>query len=190
MERSLNGKKLDSSSREMQAMVAYLKWVGKDIKKGTHPTGTGMDELPLLNRAANAANGQIIYTGKCKICHGANGEGVPSPDSVGYNYPPVWGENSYNVSAGLYRITRLAYFVKHNMPYKIADATPLTDEEVWDVAAYVNSMKRPQKFFTYDWPDIKTKPVDYPFGPYADSFTETQHKFGPFTEIKKAREKR
>ena len=189
MERSLNGKPLDSLSREMKAMVAYLKWVGKNIKKGTRPAGTGMDELPWLNRAANPSSGRTIYLNKCKVCHGANGEGVLSIDSAGYTYPPLWGENSYNVSAGLYRITRLAYFVKHNMPYKTADAAPLTDEEAWDVAAFINSMKRPQKFFKYDWPNINTKPVDYPFGPYADSFTEIQHKLGPFYEIKKATEK-
>ncbi|TRZ75539.1 MAG: cytochrome C, partial [Chitinophagaceae bacterium] len=28
-----------------------------------------------------------------------------------------------------------------------------------------------------------TKPVDYPFGPYADTFSEQQHKFGPFEPI-------
>ena len=190
MERSLNGKKLDSLSPEMKAMVAYLKWVGKDIKKGARPAGTGMDELPLLNRAASAANGHVVYLSKCKICHGANGQGAFAADSIGYSYPPLWGENSYNVSAGMYRITKLAYFVKNNMPYKAGEsASQLTDEEAWDVAAYINSMQRPQKFFPYDWPNINTKPVDYPFGPYADSFTETQHKFGPFNEIKKAKEK-
>ena len=60
MERSMNGKALDSFSNEMKAMVAYLKWVGKDIKKGSQPEGTGMNELPWLNRAANAATGHII----------------------------------------------------------------------------------------------------------------------------------
>ena len=34
MERSLNGEKLDSLSMEMRAMVAYLKWIGKDVPKG------------------------------------------------------------------------------------------------------------------------------------------------------------
>ena len=189
MERSMNGKKLDTLSREMQAMVAYLKWVGKDIPKGSRPEGTGVNELPWLNRAANAENGHLIYMSKCKICHGANGEGVPAPDSIGYTYPPLWGANSYNVSAGLYRISLTAYFIKHNMPYKpTAPAPELTDEETWDVAAFVNSMPRPKKLFQNDWPDISTKPVDYPFGPYTDSFSELQHKFGPFNAIKKAKE--
>jgi thiosulfate dehydrogenase len=33
---------------------------------------------------------------------------------------------------------------------------------------------------------VSTKPVDYPFGPYADGFSETQHKYGPFGMMKKA----
>jgi thiosulfate dehydrogenase len=189
MERSLNGKKLDSLSREMQAMVAYLKWVGKDVPKGSRPEGTGIKELPWLNREANTKNGYSIYSNKCKTCHGENGEGQTAPDSIGYRYPPLWGENSYNVSAGLFRISLIAYFIKHNMPYKpIAAAPELTDEEAWDVAAFIVSMPRPQKKFPNDWPNISTKPVDYPFGPYTDSFPEQQHKFGPFDAIKKAKE--
>ena len=190
MERSMNGKKLDSFSRELQAMTAYLKWVGKDIKKGSALAGTGIQELSWLKRSAIAENGQIIYTLKCKVCHGANGEGMPAPDSIGYSYPPLWGEHSYNVSAGLYRISKFAAFVKNNMPFKPTASSPqLSDEEAWDVAAFVNSMQRPEKFFDYDWPDINTKPVDYPFGPYSDTFTAMQHKFGPFDQIKRAKEK-
>ncbi len=186
MERSLNGKKLDSLSHEMQAMVAYLKWVGKAVKKDSRLQGTGMPDMPWLERSANADNGQRIYAAKCKICHGPKGEGMPLPDSAGYIYPPLWGANSYNVSAGMYRISKLASFVKHNMPFKAAAVAPeLTDEDAWDVAAFVNSMPRPEKFFRYDWPDINTKPVDYPFGPYADSYTALQHKLGPFGPIKK-----
>jgi len=31
-----------------------------------------------------------------------------------------------------------------------------------------------------DWPNIKKKPFDYPYGPYTDSFSEQQHKYGPY----------
>jgi len=47
-------------------------------------------------------------------------------------------------------------------------------------------MPRPHKTFAADWPDISKKPFDHPFGPYADTFTEKQHKLGPFGEIKKS----
>jgi len=47
----LNGKTIDSTSLEMRAMVAYLKWIGKDVRKGTKPIGTGTVDLPYLKRA-------------------------------------------------------------------------------------------------------------------------------------------
>jgi thiosulfate dehydrogenase len=34
------------------------------------------------------------------------------------------------------------------------------------------------------------KPFDHPFGPYADNFTEAQHKFGPFKPIVAAQKKK
>ncbi|SEN97882.1 thiosulfate dehydrogenase, partial [Flavobacterium sinopsychrotolerans] len=36
---------------------------------------------------------------------------------------------------------------------------------------------------------ISKKPVDHPFGPFSDRFTEIQHKFGPFKPIKEAKKK-
>ncbi|MEO6538465.1 MAG: c-type cytochrome [Ferruginibacter sp.] len=188
LERSLNGQKLDSGSKEMTAMVAYIKWVGKDVVKSKKLKGIGVQEMPLLSRAANPENGRQIYTSKCTSCHGAQGQGLTSPDTLGFTYPPLWGNKSYNVSAGMYRISRLAAYVKYNMPFQPVRTEPqLSDEEAWDVAAFINAQDRPKKTFAYDWPNIKTKPVDYPFGPYADNFSEVQHKFGPFEEIKKAK---
>ncbi|HTH31559.1 MAG TPA: hypothetical protein VL946_09415, partial [Lacibacter sp.] len=67
-------------------------------------------------------------------------------------------------------------------------APQLSDEEAWDVAAFVNSQPRPSKNLSSDWPDISKKPIDHPFGPYADTFTEQQHKYGPFAPIKEHKE--
>ena len=36
---------------------------------------------------------------------------------------------------------------------------------------------------TRDWPNISAKPIDHPFGPYTDGFSEEQHKHGPFKPI-------
>lgn len=187
MERSLNGKSIDSTGKEMKAMVAYIKWVGKDVKKGIKPAGTGIDDIHFLDRAADPVNGKLIYRNKCQSCHGMNGEGLIKTDSSGYLYPPLWGSRSYNVSAGLYRLSRFAGFVKHNMPFVATPTEPqLTDVEAWDVAAFVNSQKRPEKFFPYDWKNIAKKPVDYPYGPFADNYSASQHKFGPFSEMKRS----
>lgn len=59
----------------------------------------------------------------------------------------------------------------------------LTVEEAWDLAAFVNSQPRPIKKFKQDWPSISLKPIDIPDGPYADSYSSLQHKYGPFEPI-------
>lgn len=189
-ERSLNGKPLDSLSHEMRAIVTYLLWLGKEVHKDAKLKGMGIPELGLLQRAASTGNGEKLYATKCVSCHGNQGQGLLNPNASGYIYPPLWGEHSYNVSAGIYRISRLAGYIKYNMPFTVVQQEPqLTDEEAWDIAAFINSKERPQKMFASDWPKIETKPFDYPFGPFADSFSVAQHKFGPFEAIKKAKGK-
>ena len=77
------------------------------------------------------------------------------------------------------------------MPFGATYINPqLSNEEAWDVAAFVNSQPRPHKNWDSDWPDITKKPVDYPIGPYTDGFTEWQHKYGPFEPIKRKKEKK
>src|SRR5438477_441838 len=74
-ERSLNGQALDTTSKEMQAIKAYIKWLGKDVPKKEKPKGAGITELAFIDRPANPENGKIIYRQKCKSCHSSNGEG-------------------------------------------------------------------------------------------------------------------
>lgn len=186
-ERSLNGKALDTLSKEMQAIKAYIEFLGKEVPKGTLALGSGLKPLNYLDRAADPHNGKAIYTAKCMSCHQANGEGLMNPEGNEYLYPPLWGPNSYNDGAGLYRLSSFAKYVKNNMPLGASyDKPQLTDEEAWDVAAYVNVQPRPHKKFPNDWPDKSKKPVDHPFGPFSDKFTETQHKFGPYQPIEAA----
>lgn len=187
-ERSLNGSALDSNSKEMTAIVAYIEFLGKEVDKGVKPKGSGFQDLALLDRACDPVAGATVYKAKCASCHQPNGDGQLAEDKTKYIYPPLWGKNSYNDGAGLYRITNFAKFVKANMPLGAAhDNSILSDEEAWDVAAFVNSQPRPKKDISNDWPKIEEKPKDHPFGPYADGFSETQHKFGPWTSMKKSK---
>ncbi len=183
-ERSLNGEPLDTTSKEMTAIVAYIKWLGKEVAKGEKPKGSGLKELKYPDRAADPVNGKLVYQLKCLNCHQADGAGVKSADSKTFTYPPLWGNKSYNSGAGLYRISNFAKYIKYNMPLGASHDNPqLTDEEAWDIAAYVNSQIRPKADISGDWPKISEKPFDHPFGPFADKFTESQHKFGPFLPI-------
>ncbi|HZE85849.1 MAG TPA: c-type cytochrome [Puia sp.] len=183
-ERSLNGKALDSASPEMRAMIAYMKWLGKDLPKGCKPAGSGIRQLKFMSRAADPLKGSSIYIKKCMSCHGGNGEGKKDPAGIIYQYPPLWGMHSYNTAAGLYRLSRFAGYVMDNMPFGASHQNPgLSEEEAWDIAAFVNSRPRPQKSFRQDWPNRALKPADHPFGPFMDPFSEAQHKYGPYDQI-------
>ncbi len=180
-ERSLNGNPLESSSREMKAIISYFHWLGKDVKKGTKPKGSGIMEIPFLKRAADPVKGEMVYKLTCARCHGVAGEGQRKFAEVGYEYPPLWGIHSYTTGAGLYRLSRLAGYVKNNMPNPLNyQHTQLTNEEAWDVAAFINSQPRPGFDNSKDWSDIKKKPFDHPFGPFKDDLSEKQHKYGPW----------
>ncbi|HTE31033.1 MAG TPA: c-type cytochrome [Chryseolinea sp.] len=185
IERSLNGMRLEDDSEEMKAFVAYILWVGSEVPRGEYPKGAGIIDLPFLGRPASPPLGRIVYDAQCVRCHGANGEGKRERGTVEWTYPPLFGKNSFNIGAGLFRLSRLAGYVKANMPYGVEhDKALLTDEQAWDVAAYITSLPRPVRKFPKDWPDIATKPFDHPFGPYADAFTENEHKYGPFGPMK------
>lgn len=191
IERSLNGTPISDTCREMKAMVAYLKWVGKDVRAGTSPKGSGIIKLSYLERAADPNKGAEHYKVHCASCHGANGQGIKHPDRLEWLYPPLWGDESYNTGAGLFRISKLAGFIRANMPYGVSYKDPtLSSEQSWDIAAFINSMPRPHKRFQEDWPDVAQKPVDHPFGPYDDVFSEARHKYGPYREIAEAKKKK
>lgn len=187
LERSLNGRALPDSSRELRAIVAYIKWLGQGIPKGRKVYGTGLIKLPYLDRAADPVIGKAVFASKCQRCHGPAGQGQPLAAGTGYQYPPLWGPHSYNDGAGLFRVSSLARYVKAAMPFGATfDHPQLTNEQAWDVAAFINSQPRPHLPTPHDWPDISRKPVDHPVGPYTDSFSERQHKFGPYQPIENA----
>jgi len=140
--------------------------------------------LHVFSGAFKSVGGTPIFIDKGKGSH------IWDADGNEYQYPPLWGDHSYNSGAGLFRMSNLAGYAKSNMPFGVSFAYPvLSDEEAWDVAAYINSQPRPSFNNTNDWPDISKKPIDHPFGPFADSFDENQHKYGPFAEIKNWKDK-
>ena len=166
-------------------MLAYMKWIGQGVKKGEKLYGRSTEKLAFMTRPADPDKGRAIFVTKCQVCHGKDGEGVLAPDKTEYTYPPLWGKHSYNDGAGMFMISKLAGYVKNNMPFGATYQNPqLTDEQAWDVAAFINSQPRPHRDQHADWKDLKMKPVDFPFGPYADTFNERQHKYGPYQPIK------
>ncbi len=191
MVRSLNGRELPNDSAEMQAIIAYIKFLSSGVAPGQVLSGLGTGAMPELARAADPVRGKTIYVNSCLACHNTDGSGIrrslPTTD-LGYMMPPLWGPDSFNDGAGMDRLITAANFVHFNMPHGTDYLNPqLSVEEAWDVAAYVVSQPRPGKTgLQKDFPDLLKKPVDTPYGPYADDFSERQHKYGPFAPIRAA----
>jgi thiosulfate dehydrogenase len=186
MERSMNGRALDRDSPEMIAMETWI--LGLNQAWGIMSEDRKVTEEPPAfrepDRAADLVAGQQAYAAKCQICHGENGEGLQESTELsdGFVFPPLWGPESYNNGAGMNRVLTAAGFIKARMPLGQPD---LTDDEAFDVSAYINSKPRPVKAsLEADYPELFRKPVDSPYGPYADPFPQEQHQYGPFSPIR------
>ncbi len=191
MTRSMNGRALPNDAPEMRAMVAYVEFLSTGVPKGEQLPGLGAGRMKELKRAADPVRGSAVYARLCAACHKPDGLGVlrdRGAPELGYMLPPLWGPDSYNDGAGMARLINFANFIHFNMPHGADYLNPqLTVEQAWDVAAYVLSQPRPKRAgLDKDFPDLLNKPVDAPYGPYADGFGEKQHKYGPFGPIRDA----
>jgi len=185
MTRSMNGRALPLDSVEMNAMSMYLRTLGEQyvVTSASRRAAHEPKAFATPDRAANPEAGKRVYESRCAICHGGDGLGLRSNNTParGYVFPPLWGPDSFNDGAGTHRVLTAARFIKTRMPLGKAD---LSDEEAFDVAAYINVQPRPEMAgLDKDYPDRTTKPIDNPYGPYADPFPIEQHRLGPFKPI-------
>ena len=136
---SMNGTPPALGSDEMNALMAYHYWVSKGAPVGVELPGRGFPTLAKPAQAPDIKRGERVYANNCAVCHGAKGEGV----KVGarYAFPPLWGRDSFNWGAGMHRVNTAASFIKANMP--LGKPNSLSDQDAWDVAAYMNSKERP-----------------------------------------------
>jgi thiosulfate dehydrogenase len=186
MERSMNGRALPLESREMKAFSSYMRWLSTGIPDGAKLRGAGTLQIKEPDRAADPGRGAQTYAKLCAACHGAEGAGQRAQNGLGYQFPPLWGPDSYNNGAGMSRLLTAAGYALHNMPLGTRFDSPLlTDEEAYDVAGYIVSQSRPEKAnLEQDYPVRLQKPIDSPYGPYADGFPAEQHRLGPFGPIR------
>ncbi len=188
MERSMNGKALPLDSREMKAFVAYAAFLSKGIPVGATVEGAGMVQSKMPNRRADLGAGEKVYADKCAVCHGADGQGIragKAGDAQGYTFPPLWGKDSFNNGAGMNRLAMATRFVKHNMPQGANfEAPQLSDDEAYDVSAFMLSKDRPIKpHLDRDFPARWNKPVDSAFPPYMLGAPADQHRYGPLPPL-------
>jgi thiosulfate dehydrogenase len=137
----------------MRDIIAYLAWVSRGVGVFDSVSGQGLPKLKPLK--PDTANGAAIFASICSVCHGKDGQG-------GGIYPPLWGPRSYNIGAGMARLYTLSSFVRSNMPFDKPGS--LTDQQAFDVAAFVTSHPRPDYVpKSADWPNGDPPPdVAYP----------------------------
>ncbi|MEH6471794.1 MAG: c-type cytochrome [Halopseudomonas sp.] len=146
--RSQNGKRPIIDTEASVAMATYVTWLSSGLpitmnsKKPVNPFYTDSWwgkkwVLPMLKSVdhSNYNNGQKLYTDKCASCHQDDGQGLAAA-----NFPPVWGERSFNTGAGLSKPEKLPTYLLHNMPLGNPN---LTKQEAVDIAVYVNAQPRP-----------------------------------------------
>jgi thiosulfate dehydrogenase len=140
MTHSMDGKPLPIDSREMNGLMAYLKFIGGPPAEPSQP----MPRPPL---PADAARGAEVYAKVCVTCHREDGQGArigSASDGQGYRFPPLWGPDSFNSAAGMNYVSIAAKFVQHNMPRGVDPKHPQLDvQQAWDVAAYLHAQQRP-----------------------------------------------
>lgn len=188
MQRSMAGKSLPVDSREMKAFVAYMEFLSQDVPNGARIIGAGVEKFTVPDRRANVERGAEVYAETCAVCHGEDGMGQRRGevgDAQGYEFPPLWGQDSYNNGAGMYRLAMSTRFVHNNMPFGTThDAPAVSIDDAYDVMAFVNSQPRAEKAnLDKDFPNLFRKPPDMPFPPFVDTFPADQHKYGPFAPI-------
>jgi len=186
MTRSMNGRELDRDSIEMVSIEMYIKNLNQQyaLMGESKTTPAEPDPFNEPNRRADIDAGEVVFRERCQVCHGDNGQGLlqTTNPADGYLFPPLWGPDSFNNGAGMTRILTAARFIKARMPLGQAD---LSDDEAYDVAAFMNSHERPQRDnLELDYPDLTNKPIDSPYPPYADEFPVDQHRYGPFEPIR------
>jgi len=137
---SMNGTPPAADSEILIALSTYAYWLSTGAPTGKSLPGRGFDEPPPPKGGFDIERGKVVYQSQCALCHGDNGEGKAVEAT--YVFPPLWGKNSYNWGAGMHRINTAAGFIQHNMP--LGRGKTLSDQEAWDVAAFINMHERPQ----------------------------------------------
>lgn len=152
-ERSMNGRPLPQGSPEQAALVAYITWLSQGVSKEAARAWRGFPKIASTRRP-DPRKGQALFAERCAACHAENGQGSSTA-------PPLWGPRSYNLATGMARVSLAASFIKANMP--LGQGGTLTDEEAYDLAAFINGQPRPDfAGKANDWPR-GGRPDDLPY---------------------------
>lgn len=135
--RSCNGTRPPLGSQVSVAVTTYITSLSQNLPVKMNPQRPvgprALKALLVKSDQSDIKRGASLFASRCAECHQADGEGDK-------DNPPVWGNQSFNDGAGLSTVDNLAAWLKVAMPL---DDTNLTDQQAVDIAAFVNSHKRP-----------------------------------------------
>jgi thiosulfate dehydrogenase len=191
MARSMNGRALPPDGPEMKAMLTYIRFISGGVPTGRSAEGRGAPPLPLPAAASDPARGAKLFAETCAVCHQANGQGMRwgAQDAAAqghrYQFPPLWGPDSYNDGAGMARPITAASFIRGNMPRGTdSDHPVLNAQDAFDLAVFIDGQKRPHRIGNErDFPDRALKPADATYPPFLGPFPPAQHLTGPWQPI-------
>jgi thiosulfate dehydrogenase len=140
---SMGGKPLAADAPEMQALHAYIGWLGTAKLKPDQESGArgfGPIDAALV---PDRAQGATLYAKRCADCHGDHGEGTLEKQARGggYKYPPLWGAHAAGAASEMNQLPMAAAFVKNNMPRTRTHA--LTAQQAVNVVSYVLAQPHP-----------------------------------------------
>ena len=169
---SMNGKAPPFNDKVLVALESYAYFLAKGAPTGDGKMkGRGYPAPKTKPANFDLAKGEKVYASHCALCHGENGEGQKAPDGS-VVFPPLWGAKSFNWGAGMGSIKNAAAFIKANMP--LSQGNTLSDEDAWNVAAYVDSHERPQDpRFTGDVKETRKKFHDSKMSLYGTKVGDT-----------------
>jgi thiosulfate dehydrogenase len=137
---SMNGIPPESGDDTLVAMETYFHWLSTGAPINQALPGRGYAKLEKPEGGYDRERGAKLYTAQCAVCHGDDGNGQQVAGQV--VFPPLWGDGAYNWGAGMHRVNTAAGFIKANMP--LGKPNSLSDQDAWDLAAFVNGHERPQ----------------------------------------------
>ena len=165
-----------------------MRWLGQDVPKGTK-AGGHRHGAASLSRSPRPVRLPVnwYFSKKCMQSPWREWGGTKKRECCRLPVPVLWwGNGSFNTGAGYFiACTKMVRFYtkticRRALPtYCRSSAMPRPG--TWRPSSFHSNGR--QKEFAGDWPDIRTKPVDHPFGPFADTFSVAQHKYGPFGPI-------
>ena len=130
MLRSMNGKDLPKDGPEMEALIAYIKFLGQGTPEGVRVPGMGLFPLRDPPLAADSGRGEKVYAASCASCHEDDGQGERNkPPRLGYSIPPLWDDDSFNAAAGMAKLAYAAAYIRANMPFGVRYLDPVLSEQ-------------------------------------------------------------